>query len=232
MVKIQSSTKWAQKPAINEGIAPLFVGCLDPSETPFIFGHLYIGPPKPQSFFSGFSVSRGWILDIPWFQGKLPWYRGGLPFQAQILRGARKKTCVYIYIYNIYISVGLPGCIQGLRWELWKKTRKVEKSKSRKVAAKLEKSKSPKSRKVAAKLEKSKSPKSRKVAAKVEKSEKSKSGSKIRKVEKSKNIKKPQIFKFQDTSSKIKVCFVECSWFMISPHPSLNFHSEGVRAIL
>ena len=108
-------------------------------------------------------------------------------------------------------TVGLPGCIQGLRRELWKKTRKVEKSKSRKVAAKLEKSKSPKSRKV---------------AAKVEKSEKSKSGSKSRKV------KKPQIFKFQGTSSKIKVCFVECSWFMISPHPSLNFHSEGVRAIL
>ena len=76
------------------------------------------------------------------------------------------------------------------------KSRKVKKSKSGSKTRKVEKS------------EKSK------VAAKVEKSEKSKSGSKIRKV------KKPQIFKFQGTSSKIKVCFVECSWFMIPPHPS------------
>ena len=99
-------------------------------------------------------------------------------------------------------AVGLPGCIQGLRWELWKKTRKVEKSKSRKVAAKLEKSKSPKSRKVAAKVEKSEKSKSGSKTRKVEKSEKSKSGSKSRKVRKvekwqqnskSRKVKKPQI---------------------------------------
>ena len=167
-------------------------------------------------------------VNIPWesttfiFRGYNPYVGGSKPSCFMVL-GSKG---IYIYVN----TVGLPGCIQGLRWELWKKTRKVEKLKSRKVAAKLEKSKSPKSRKVAAKLEKSKSPKSRKVAAKVEKSEKSKSGSKIRKVEKSKNHKSSNSRALAQKSKF--VLWNECSWFMISPHPSLNFHSEGVRAIL
>lgn len=95
------------------------------------------------------------------------------------------ETSRMLFGHKSVLAVGLSGCIQSLRWELRKKQRKVEKSKSRKVK-------------------------------KSEKSKKSKSYSKIRKVKKSKSPKcwKLQIFKFQDSSSKIKVCCVECSWIL------------------
>ena len=97
------------------------------------------------------------------------------------------ETSRMLFGHKSVLAVGLSGCIQSLRWELRKKTtksRKVKKSKSQKV---------------------------RKVR-KVKKLQQNLKSQKVEKFEKFEKSEKSQIFRFQDNSWTINVCFVECSW--------------------